>query len=36
MIKDILIKRIPFLKEYEIYKHPRDTKRLEAQRIIYN
>lgn len=35
-IKDILIKRIPFLKEYNIYKHPRDKKRLQAQRIVYN
>ena len=37
-IKNILIKRIPysFLKEYNIFKHPRDEKRLEAQRVIYN
>lgn len=35
-IKDILIKRIPFLKEYNIFKHPRDEKRLEAQRVVYN
>lgn len=35
-IKDILIKRIPFLKEYNIFKHPRDEKRLEARRIVYN
>ena len=35
-IKDILIKRIPFLKEYNIFKHPRDEKRLEAQRVIFN
>ena len=35
-IKDILIKRIPFLKEYNIFKHPRDNKRLQAQRVIYN
>jgi hypothetical protein len=35
-IKNILIKRIPFLKEYEIFKYPKDEKRLEAQRIIYN
>jgi hypothetical protein len=35
-IKNILIKRIPFLKEYNIFKHQRDEKRLEAQRVIYN
>ena len=35
-IKNILIKRIPFLKEYNIYDNPRDDKRLEAQRIVYN
>ncbi len=35
-IKNILIKRIPFLKEYNIFKHPKDEKRLEAQRVIYN
>jgi hypothetical protein len=35
-IKNILIKRIPFLKEYNIFKHPRDEKRLESQRVIYN
>lgn len=35
-IKDILIKRIPFLKEYNIFKHPRDEKRLEAQKVVYN
>jgi hypothetical protein len=35
-IKDILIKRIPFLKEYNIFKHSRDEKRLEAQRIVNN
>ncbi len=35
-LKDVLLKRIPFLKEYKIFKHPRDEKRLEAQRLIYN
>lgn len=35
-VKDILLKRIPFLKEYNIFKHPRDDKRLEAQRVTYN
>ena len=35
-IKDILIKRIPFLKEYDIYEHPRDEKRLEGKRIVFN
>ena len=35
-IKDVLIKRIPFLKEYNVFKYPRDEKRLEAQRVIYN
>lgn len=35
-VKDSLLKRIPFLKEYNIFKHPRDENRLEAQRVIYN
>ena len=35
-IKDILLKRIPFLKEYNVFKHPRDENRLEAQRVIFN
>jgi hypothetical protein len=35
-IKDLLIKRIPFLKEYNIFEHPRDPRRLETQRIVYN
>lgn len=35
-IKNVLINRIPFLKEYEIAEHPRDKKRLEAQRVIFN
>lgn len=35
-IKQELIDRIPFLKEYKIFKHPRDNKRLEAQRVVYN
>jgi hypothetical protein len=35
-IKNILIKRIPFLKEYNIFTNPRDSKRLEAQRVVYN
>jgi hypothetical protein len=35
-VKDILLKRIPFLKEYNIFKHPRDDKRLEAQKVTYN
>ena len=35
-IKDILIRRIPFLTDYNIFKHPRDENRLEAQRIVYN
>lgn len=35
-MKDILINRIPFLKEYNIFEHPRDPERLEAQRIVYN
>lgn len=34
-IKNVLIKRIPFLKEYNISEHPRDEKRLEAQRVIF-
>lgn len=32
-IKDIIIKRIPFLKEYKIYKHPRYDERLEAKKF---
>lgn len=35
-VKNILIKRIPFLKEYNIFDHPRDKKRLESQRVIFN
>jgi len=35
-IKDQLIKRIPFLKEYNIFENPRDPHRLETQRIVYN
>jgi hypothetical protein len=35
-IKDTLIKRIPFLKEYNIFDHPRDKNRLEAQKINYH
>ena len=35
-IKDLLIKRIPFLKEYNIFENPRDPHRLETQRIVYN
>lgn len=36
IIKNELIKRIPFLKEYNIVEHPRDKNRLVAQRIILN
>ncbi|MFA5075781.1 MAG: hypothetical protein WC436_06815 [Candidatus Babeliales bacterium] len=35
-IKDVLIKRIPFLKEYTIFKNTRDEDRLSAQRVVYN
>lgn len=35
-IKDVLIKRIPFLKEYNIYDHPRDSSRLEAKKISFH
>lgn len=35
-VKNTLIKRIPFLKEYNIYEHPRDKSRLEAQKISYH
>jgi len=35
-VKSILLKRIPFLKEYKVFKHPRDENRLEAQRVVYN
>jgi hypothetical protein len=30
------VSRIPFLKQYNIFKNSRDEKRLEAQRMIYN
>lgn len=35
-IKDILIRRISFLKEYNIYDHPRDSIRLEAHKINFH
>jgi len=35
-LKDVLIRRIPFLKEYNIFKHPRYKDRLEAQRVTFN
>jgi hypothetical protein len=35
-IKDILIQRIPFLKEYNIHSDSNDTKSLKAQRVIFN
>lgn len=35
-IKTVLLKRIPFLKDYNIFNHPRDKKRLEAQKVVYN
>lgn len=35
-IKDILIERVPFLKEYNIFKDHKDPNRLEAQKMIYN
>ncbi len=35
-IKDIIINRVPFLKDYKLYNHPRDDKRLEAQRVVFN
>lgn len=35
-IKHILLKRIPFLKEYDIFEHPRNNDRLEAKKISYN
>jgi hypothetical protein len=35
-LKYILVKRIPFLKEYNVFDHPRDPHRMEAQRIAYN
>lgn len=34
-LRDVLIRRIPFLRDYTIYKHPRDPQRLEAQRMVY-
>jgi hypothetical protein len=33
-IKDILIARVPFLKEYKILDNPKDPQRLEARREI--
>lgn len=33
-IKHILLKRIPFLKEYDIFEHPRNNDRLEAKKNI--
>jgi hypothetical protein len=35
-VDEILKNRIPFLKEYNIFKTPRNENRLEAQRVIYN
>jgi hypothetical protein len=35
-IKDIIIKRVPFIKEYKIFKHPRYDERLEAQKFKFN
>lgn len=35
-VREILLKRVPFLKEYKVFKHPRDERRLQAQRIVYN
>jgi hypothetical protein len=35
-IKNSLIKRIPFLNDYNIIEHPRYPGRLEAKRIVYN
>ena len=35
-IKDVLIRRIPFLKEYNIYDHPRDSNRLEVKKISFH
>lgn len=35
-IKDILIRRIPFLKEYNIFKDRKYENRLEAQRVVFN
>jgi hypothetical protein len=31
-----LVKRVPFLKSFNVYEHPRDPKRFEAQRVVYN
>jgi hypothetical protein len=35
-IKDIILKRVPFLKEYNIYTNPSEPNRLVAQRINEN
>jgi hypothetical protein len=35
-IKDVLVRRIPFLNDYNIFENPRDKNRLEAQRVVYN
>lgn len=35
-VREQLLRRIPFLKAFEIYRDQRDATRLEAQRIAYN
>jgi len=35
-IKDIIINRIPFLKDYNIFKNRRNEDRLDAQLVKYN
>ena len=35
-IKEILIRRIPFIKEYNIHSNNNDETALRAQRVIYN
>lgn len=35
-IKNTIITRVPFLKDYKIFKNHKDENRLETQKIVYN
>ena len=35
-VRDEIIRRVPFLREFNITRHPRDARRLEAQRVAVN
>jgi hypothetical protein len=35
-VRDEILRRVPFLKSFNVSNHPRDPKRLEAQRVVYN